>query len=48
VQVIRFIIRLVVLIMIMRYCGSDDMLFLLFTSTGAIDWVLLSVQDSGH
>jgi hypothetical protein len=38
VQVIRFIIRLVVLIMIMRCCGSDDMLFFaIFTSTGAID-----------
>jgi hypothetical protein len=27
-QVIQVIIRLVVLIMIMRYCGFDDMLFL--------------------
>jgi hypothetical protein len=29
-QVIQIFIRLVVLIMIMRYCGSDDMLFFLY------------------
>jgi hypothetical protein len=29
-QVIRVIILLVVLIMIMKYCGYDDMLFFLY------------------
>jgi hypothetical protein len=28
-QVMQFFVQLVVLIMIMRYCGSDDMLFFL-------------------
>jgi hypothetical protein len=30
-QVIQVIILLVVLIMIMRYCGFDDMYFVVFT-----------------